>query len=335
MKHDLSTEVRALNHRMSHIDEQISQIYNFLSPLNPLPSTTTTHGTHHETNNLSAPTMIPSPASAMSVLPPPMSPVTASISPETNITSVSMTPLFEAPSFYSDLAARTSIFDTVPNMSPVTDRRLSRTYDQVSSSTPSNSIPQSVIPSVSYSRPTVPLIAHPGASTTPRNSISNKIAPAPTPPSPTNNKSPLNTSFQPISNTRYNPGRSPKPKSRAQHGRSSSTRNSNQQATQSTILDLESSSQQSTPTKAAATYATPGKLGTMTKSKSNVFRRFITGGGGAEETERAAISSSSTLLYPPTSDDERPMSPLSSGNDDDDYRPLTSSTSKYYHQTPL
>ena len=40
MKHDLSNEVRALNQRMSHIDDQISQIYNFLSPLNPSLITT-------------------------------------------------------------------------------------------------------------------------------------------------------------------------------------------------------------------------------------------------------------------------------------------------------
>lgn len=364
MKYDLGNEVRALNHRMSHIDDQISQIYNFLSPLNP--SLTTTPATPAPSNlddeirqtSLSAPAMISSPGSAMSVLQAPISPLTTSISPDTNITSVSMSPLFETPSFYSDLGARTSIFDGPPAMSIIDERqehrRLSRTSDQLTSSIPTNltnpyenlptsrSTVSSSSSSSSYNRSlslssNTPIGGGGGAaaslSTTPRNSVSNKIAPAPNPPSPTpSSKHPLNTSFQPISNTRFNPGRSPKPKSRShQHGRTSSVKYSQQQQ-QSTIVDLESSSQQSTPTRTAALPLTPGKPTTMSKSRSNVFRRFMTGN---EPTERTLISSSSTLLYPPTSDDERPMSPVSSGNDDDDYRPLTSSTSKYHHQTPL
>ena len=262
-------------------------------------------------------------------MPAPMSPITTSMAADSNIVSVSMSPLFETPSFYSDLGARASIFDGPPAMSLVDERhehrRVSRSGDQMASSNVSN--PYENVPMLSSSSSSS--IVNRSLSSS-RNSVSNKIAPAPAPPSPTlSAKQPLNTSFQPISNTRYNPGRSPKPKSRSQHGRTASSKHSQQQ---STIVDLESSSQQSTPTRTAALPPTPGKPTTMSKSRSNVFRRFIT---GSEPTEKSAISSSSTLLYPPTSDDERPMSPLSSGNDDDDYRPLTASTSKYHHQTPL
>lgn len=324
IKYDLGNEVRALNQRMTHIDEQISQIYNFLSPLNP---------------SATAPSSLiesePKSSAAQPLAVPPMA-------ADPNIVSVSMSPLFETPSFYSDLGARASIFDGPPAMSLVDERhehrRVSRSGEQMalpaatSVSNPYENLPtlSSSSSSLNYNRSLSSSISNAGISTTPRNSVSNRIAPAPAPPSPTlSAKQPLNTSFQPISNTRFNPGRSPKPKSRSQHGRSASSKHSQQQ---STIIDLESSSQQSTPTRTAALPPTPGKPTTMSKSRSSVFRRFMT---GSEPTEKSAISSSSTLLYPPTSDDERPMSPLSSGNDDDDYRPLTASTSKYHHQTPL
>jgi hypothetical protein len=179
-------------------------------------------------------------------------------------------------------------------------------------------------PSV-YNRSIISSVISSGASTTSRSSISNKIAPAPAPPSP---KHPLNTAFQPISNTRFNPGRSPKPKARSQHSRSSNKRQQQYQE-KSTIIELEpSSTEQDVSNKNVPLILTSGKSTPTSRSSGNLFRRFITSGSTIEK------SASSTLLYPPTSDDEHPMSPASSGNDDDDNRPLTSSSSKH-HQTPL
>jgi hypothetical protein len=161
-----------------------------------------------------------------------------------------------------------------------------------------------------------------GISTIPRGSASNKIVPAPSSTSP---KQSSNTSFRPVSNIRYNPGRSPKLKARSHQNRSSIKHQ--QQFEKSTIIELESPTQKDVTDKNVPLIPTSASA---TKSGSNVFRRFMTGGSNKEKTEI-----SSTLLYPPTSDDEHPMSPASSGNDDDDYRPLTSSSSKHQHQTLL
>lgn len=323
---------------MSHIDEQISQIFNFLSPINT--SVANNYSTDVRTDSSAPPTpsQIPSP-------PAPLSPLSTVLSPETNVTSVSISPLFEASSFYSDLNAKMTLFDDSQPLPTTTDTydfpRKSRTSEQMMSTPPLrqlsgyDSTTLSIPPSSSaYNRSTSSSITSFGASTTSRGSVSNKIAPAPASSSPVSPKHPLSTTFQPISNTRYNPGRSPKPKARSHHGRSS---NKNQNLEKSTIIELESPGQQDVSSKNVPLLSTPSKTSstttTTTKSSSNVFRRFMTGGNNSEKT--ATSSSSTTLLYPPTSDDERPTSPASSGNEDDDYRPLTTSSSKYHHQTPL
>lgn len=281
---------------------------------------------------------LPSPASSMPAVPLPLiTSLNSSDTPDTNMPSVTIPGMFEAASFYSDLSSKMNPFDSgqLSHMDMHDHPRQPRTSDQTSSATTVRQasgydIVSLVLPLSSsiYDRSASSSIISLGLNTTPRGSVSNKIAPAPAPPSPISPKHPLNPSFQPISNTRFNPGRSPKPKSRSHHGRTHS-----KHAEQSTIIDLDSPPQQTTPTKTtSALLPTANRPSSMTKSNSNVFRRFITGG---TNTERTAISSSSTLLYPPTSDDERPISPASSGNDDDDYRPLTSSTSKYHHHTPL
>ncbi len=330
IKNDLSTEVRALTKRMSHIDEQIGQIFNFLSPIN---TSVTNNFSSNGRTTLSIPSQSQSPPPPSSI-----SPLTIAISPETNVSSVSITPSFEAPSFYSDLSAKMALFDPSQPSSTITDvddlRRQSRTSehslirqlsDQVATTI---SIPPP--PSV-YNRSTSSSMISLGASITSRNSISNRIAPAP--PSPVSPKHPLNTTFQPISNTRFNPGRSPKPKTRSHHGRTSS-KNQQQSIEKSTIIDLEPPVQQDVSSKSDPLLSTPTKTISTAKSSGNVFRRFMTGGNN---TDKTAMSSSSTLLYPTISDDEHPMSPISSGNEDDDYRPLTSSSSssKHHHQTPL
>jgi hypothetical protein len=319
---------------MTHIDEQISQIFNFLSPINT--SVTDNYPSDVRTD-LPSPSRVSTPP-----LTTPLSPLDTATSPEANVSSISMSPLFEAPSFYSDLTAKMSLFDANQPLSTITDvhdlPRQSRTSEQIVATPPLRqlggydatilSIPP---PSNVYSRSTSSSITSLGTSTTSRSSISNKIAPAPAPSSPISPKHPLNTTFQPISNTRFNPGRSPKPKARSHHNRTSS-KYQQQYPEKSTIIELESPVQQDTPTKTAPLLSTPSKTTSTTKSSSNAIRRFITGGNN---TEKSTTSPTSTLLCPPTSDDERPMSPVSSGNEDDDYRPLTSSSSKYHHQTLL
>ena len=329
MKNELGTEVRALTSRMSHIDEQIGLIYQFLAPLSA-----------SSVPNLAVESKVSlSPMSSMPAVPPSsITSLTSSGSPDSNPTSGTIPGIFEAPSFYSDLNSKMNLFDTSqpsPSHMDLHDHpRHSRTHEQISLVT---SVQQAsgydattlVIPPPSsvYDRSASSSIISLGLNTTPRGSVSNKIAPAPPP--PVSPKHPLNTSRQPISNTRFNPGRSPKPKSRSQHGRGHG-----KHAEQSTIIDLESPTQQTTPARTTTSLLpTPNRPSSMTKSNSSVFRRFLTSG---TNPERTTISSSSTLLYPPTSDDERPISPTSSGNDDDDYRPLTSSTSKHHHHhTPL
>ena len=287
----------------------------------------------------SPPPRVPSPPP-----PPPLSPVNTALPPDTNVSSLSISPLFEAPSFYSDLNSKITLFDINQPVSTATDvherPHQSRTNEQIPSTPPIRQITDYeatniAIPSAAsiYNRSTSSSIVSLGLSTTPRGSVSNKIAPAPVPPSPVSPKHPLSTTFQPISNTRYNPGRSPKPKSRTHHSRTPGKPHQQQPSflEKSTIIDLECSTQPDTTNKNTPLLSTPSKATSITKSGSNVFRRFLTSGSS---TEKTTMSSSSTLLYPPTSDDEHPMSPVSSGNDDDDYRPLTSSSSKY-HQTPL
>lgn len=341
IKSDLSAEVRALTKRMSHIDEQIGQIFNFLSPLNT--STGISNLPNVQATPQPSPPIPPKTPSPISGIP--LLPSNTAVPSEMTAGSVTMSPLFDVPSFYSDVNAKMSLFDDdrpIP-ATPPTDMhdlpRQSRISDQMietlptgqlsSYDTPALSIPS---PQSAYNRSASSSIASLGASTTSRSSTSNKIAPAPMPSSPVNPKHPLSSKFQPISNTRFNPGRSPKPKTRSHHSRTSGK---HQQPDKSTIIELDSPTQESFSSKNAPLLSATGKT-TTAKPGGNVFRRFLAGGSGGGNTEKTAmLSSPSNLLYPPTSDDEHPTSPASSGNDDDDYRLLTSTSSKFHHQTPL
>ena len=280
---------------MSHIDEQIGKIHRLLSPLQP-----------SMTNN-------PSPVSTSEEKPivplrsPPQRPPTLTLTSiatpsDVNPTSFKLSPVLETTSLHS-----------VPN--PTSDTKIDLYEPSVM---PQTSDPESIAlsipppPSV-YNRSAGSSVLNLGLAAIPRASASNKIAPA-----ASSSNSPRQTShltFRPVSNTRYNPGRSPKLRSRSSRNRSDLKAQSS--SDKSTVIELES------PTENKATPL-------LTASKpvsSNLFRRFL--------TNPDSIEKSSSLLYPPTSDDEHPISPPSSGNDDDDHRPLTSSSSKYHHQTLL
>lgn len=329
--------MRALTRRMSHIDEQISQIFHFLSPLNAPASNTF--------SPISKPAPSTPPQSRSSPRATPMSPMTAVLSPETNLTSLTMSPLFETPSFYSDLTSKSNVFDPNQAVTSPTDAlnypRLSRTSEQMSETPPLRQISgfdSGVLtvpppPSV-YNRSTASSFVSLSSSGTSRGSISNKIAPAPASASSSlGSRQPLGTTFQPISNTRLNPGRSPKPKTRFHHTRPGSKTQS-KYSDKPTVIELESPTQQEPAAKSAPLLQTTSRsLPSSRSSGGSVFRRLMTSSGGS--SEKTPMASSSTLLYPPTSDDEHAASAASSGNDDDDYRPLTSSSSKHHHQTPL
>ncbi|CAF3405698.1 unnamed protein product [Rotaria sp. Silwood1] len=321
IKNDLSNEVRALTKRMIHIDEQISQIFNFLSPLHSSINNNT-----QQVLDTTQSSSIPSQPS--SLLPPSSLNITTSHS-KTNTSTLKFPKMFEEPSYYSDINTIIPFFDANQSSSPITDVSIQpKTNDPLLTISSTcqisdyDSTPLSIPPPPSvYNRSASSSVVTLGISTTPHGSISNKIVPA-----PTSSKHPLSASFRPISNTRFNPGRSPKPKARSHQNRSNVKHR--QQPEKSTIIELEPSTQNDTTNKNVPLFST---LSSTTKSGSKVFRRFMGSSSNAEKT----TMSSTTLLYPPTSDDEHPMSPTSSGNDDDDHRPLTSSSSKYHHQTPL
>lgn len=314
---------------MIHIDEQISQIYNILSPLysssidNPSPILNITE--------------LPSIPHQSSPLPSSLSFITATTPSETNVNTPKIPSVFETTSFYSDINTKTPFFD--PNQqlsSTITDVHdvslQSRTNESllptssIHQSTNYNSLVLSTPPPPSiFNRSASSSIVSLGISTTPRGSVSNKIVPAPPSPPSTSPKQSLTTSFQPVSNTRFNPGRSPKPKARSYQNRSNIKHQ--QQSEKVTTIELESSTQEDITNKNVPLLSTSSSSSSTAKSGSNIFRRFLTGGSNTEKT----TISSSTLLY----DDEHPISPSSSGNDDDDYQPLTSSSSKHQHQTPL
>ncbi|CAF0973590.1 unnamed protein product [Adineta ricciae] len=328
IKNDLSAEVRALTRRMVHIDEQISQIHNILSPFYP-----STNAILPEEER--PPPLLSSPRPSLAShtnQPSPNSPVRPKdlhLSPKTSvdaksIADVKASPLFETSSFYTDVNTRTQYFDANQSSSTISDVHEgsipSKTNDR--SMTPpssrqisdTDSVVLSIPPPPSvYNRSAASSLASLGISSTPRGSASNKVAPA---------------SFRPLSNTRYNPGRSPKMKTRSQHNRTHMKRQ--QLAEQSTIIELESPLPKDTTNKNVPLLPTPSTTGT--KSSTNVFRRFMI---GSNNNADKSTMSSSTLLYPPTSDDDHPASPVSSGNDDDDYRPLTSSSNRHHHHTPL
>ncbi|CAF1607826.1 unnamed protein product, partial [Adineta ricciae] len=349
IKSDLSNEVRALTKRMSHIDDQISQIFRFLSPLSTSVNNTFTPIARPVPSSSSSP---PRKRSSPQVMP--LSPFAVTLSPETNVTSVAISPLFETPSFYSDLTSKTNLFEanqppsssssasataTATTETQNLPRQSSRTSEYTVATPPLRQIAgfdSSILsipppPSI-YNRTSTSSMIALGAPPIARGSISNRIAPAPlTSSSSTSLKQPLSSTFHPMTNTRLNPGRSPKPKSRLHHP-PGGTKSHPKYLEKSTIIDLESPTQPDSPNKSASLLPTSTKPPTTaSKSTSSVFRRLIA--SNSSSTEKPTMTSSSTLLYAPTSDDERPVSPASSGNDDDDYRPLTSSNK--HNQTPL
>lgn len=333
IKNDLSTEVRALTKRMSHIDEQISQIFHFLSSENALANAATPDERKSSISPPLPPTQIPSPVA-------PLSPLIAPPSPEANNNLVSMSPLFEAPSFYSDLGTKSALFASNQLSATATDVheffRESKTGDSNVGTSAERRVSAietstlSTLPASVYNRSSSSSITSLGISSTSRSSVSNKIAPAPALSSPVSPKNPSSVTFQPISNTRFNPGRSPKPKSRSYQSRTV-TNKLQPYAEKSTVIEMEPVSSQELTNKTSPLLGASSKTTSAlsTKPSSSVFRRFMAGGNNADKP----AASSAVLLYPRTSDDERPTSPISSGNEDDDYRPLTSSSK--HHQTLL
>ena len=330
IKNDLSTQIQALTKRMSHIDEQISQICNFLPLLNA------------SVTNKRQPTPIKVPSSPLPQISSSLSTTALlelpkTVSSETDLSSVPRTPSFEAPSFYSEINPKLSSVDKDQELSTAIDvhylPRQSKVNEQLPLLGQRNDndagtlpIPSSAPSSSIYNHSVRSSIASLGASATSRTSISNKIAPAPS--SPVTSKHPLSTTFQPISNVRYNPGHSPKPKTRS-HRTRTYNKYKQQSPEKSTIIELESSTERDFLTgKSVSSLST-----STTKSNSSVFRRFLTSGNKIQK----ATTASSTRLYSRTSDEDHPISPTSSGNDDDgdNNQLLTSISSKHHHQTLL
>ncbi|CAF1330113.1 unnamed protein product [Adineta steineri] len=340
IKNDLSAEVRVLTRRMTHIDEQISQIFNILSPLHSSVASNPEPAISNITQSSSPQPLLSRISSQSSPIRPSVLLLTTTTSSATNYTDAKSSPVFEAPSFYSDISAKTQFFDANQSSSSISDIQdvslKSKTNDQ--SPTKQTSDTDSIVlsipppPSIINRSANAPFISL-GISATPRGSVSNKIAPAAISSSSLSSvdaKQTFSASFRPISNTRYNPGRSPKLKTRSQQSRS--TMKHQQQPVQSTIVELEPPIQKDTTDKSVPLLSmSSSTTATTTKSGSYGFRRFMLGGSSTDK----ATTSSSTLLYPPTSDDDHPMSPNSSGNDDDDYRPLTSSSNRHHRHTPL
>lgn len=309
IKNDLNTEVRTLAKRMAHIDEQIGQIYRFLTPLNQSqslprpPSLLLAHTTTIEDNSK---TSIVSP------------PIELSKTQSNTITKSSSSSESDptSSSTKSDLHNEHLPTDSTPTSPRGHLTRESSEQDSLILSIPP---PPSV-----YNRSAAATVLNLGLSTLSRTTASNRIAPAAT----TTTMSPKQTStvtFRPGSNTRFTSGCSPKSKMRSNVNRTPLKHA--QSSEKSTIIDLESPSHVDDANKQLPLLTSSSS---STKSGSSIFRRFISGGNN----EKSNVSS--TLLYPPTSDDEHPTSPASSGNDDDDddYRPLTSSSNKHHH-TPL
>ncbi|CAF0882948.1 unnamed protein product [Didymodactylos carnosus] len=268
IKSDLKTEVQTLSKRMSHIDEQINQIFNYLMPTNNLNTSTVLHS---------------SPATTV----------------KTN--TVSISPLFEsASSFYSDINAK-AVLDTSVNSETVSGgdsaekSRLSPRNSEQMSSIPIHQL--SIHDFTGISIPTYSRASSGGSyASVPsqRSSISNKIAPAPFDVKSSTEKQPLSTTFRPIANVRNNPGRSPIPKTRSHHH--SKTKSKQQSSAiinimdmkSSTIIDFENRDEQSILTSSynsdGLTSKTTPLLTTLNtslggqynrKEKQNLFRRFI------------------------------------------------------------
>lgn len=321
VKNELSSQVHALNDRMNHIDEQINRIVQILSPVqmgsNQIPPSQTTEVLKPFSPS-SLRTLVPSTISP-SAQDPPLSP--------------------EGPPIYMDASeiggqsdmnqSSSTISDLHPSSSQLSERSAPSVFSRAGrqGSIDSDLTPLSIPPPPSVYNRTSPssMMALGLAAVPPRGSTSNRIAPAPlsSSSSRSNSQSEPSASFRPISKIKSTAGRSPKPKLRSQTRAQSRT--IDEQQASSTVIDLESEYQLESSNRTAS-------LLSSSRPASNVFRRFMT--SGSQSTEKKTTPSS-TLLYPPNSDEERPSSPFSSGNDDDDHRPLTSSSSKYRHQTPL
>lgn len=339
MKTDLSHEVRALNQRVSRIDEQISQICNILSPLSAIATNNASLGQKTEPMRSFTPIIIDNE---------PIVSRTSSISPEKNITTSAIPQIYDTPSFYTELNTKMTLFDPRKPLATNMELSESQLHHLLNEPGTTNSglrqslvidVPNLSVPvsSSTLSRSSSSSVSGIPSSQGSRVSTSNKIAPAPNSPtsvSSSSSRHASNITFQPIINTRFNPGRSPKPKSRLHHGHTHGKYHG-RTTEQSTVIDLGSPVETASKTQDLNLNLAANRSGAISKSSSSVFRRFVTASGNNERGTGAGISSSSTLLYPPTSEDERPASPYSSGNEDDDYRPLTGSSSKYYHQTPL
>ena len=330
IKTDFSSEVRTLTKRMTHIDEQISQIFNLLSTL-------------HEsvTNNRSE---LLSTTQSLSILSR-TSPTSLSLSRnmtttplETHTTTLNTSPIAEEALFYSNIHAPLPLVDTNQPLTPMSnvhnDSVHSITNDRIlkipstlaiDDENDDDSMLLSIPPPPSvYNRSASSSTVSLGLLTMSRGGISNKIVPIS---SSTSSKQAINAKLYPTSNTHYNADRSPKMKPHSCQNRPNTR--CQQQSPQSTIIELESLTQTDAAHKTTPLYSTA--LPT-TKLDSNALSRLMANNSKTEKT----TMSSSTLLYLPTSDDEHPLSPVSSGDDDDDdHRPLTLSSKKSRHQTLL
>ncbi|CAF4411468.1 unnamed protein product, partial [Adineta steineri] len=172
---------------------------------------------------------------------------------------------------------KTQFFDANQSSSSISDIQdvslKSKTNDQ--SPTKQTSDTDSIVlsipppPSIINRSANAPFISL-GISATPRGSVSNKIAPAAISSSSLSSvdvKQTFSASFRPISNTRYNPGRSPKLKTRSQQSRS--TMKHQQQPVQSTIVELEPPIQKDTTDKSVPLLSmSSSTTATTTKSGS-------------------------------------------------------------------
>lgn len=314
VKNTLSTEVRALSSRISHIDDQINRIFQYLVPLESV------------TNNKESrdSTQVISPTSALLMIP----------NENKNPQLMEQLDHVEESPAMVDLIDHEALSDTNQSSSSVSELQSQQSGIRIRKFLSSKMRQKTVEhEATALSIPPPPSVYNRSSNSSmiltstppPRGAVSNKIAPAPMTSSAAveSSQSDMTSSFRAMASGRAGAARSPKSKLRSQPRIQSK---SSQQSSASTIIDLEHDSTEEKSSKSGTGKST-SRVG------SQVFRRFMT---SASQSAEKKHSQSTTLLYPPTSDEDRPTSPLSSGNDDDDYRPLTSiSSSKPRHQTPL
>ncbi|CAF4405398.1 unnamed protein product, partial [Adineta steineri] len=121
IKNDLSAEVRVLTRRMTHIDEQISQIFNILSPLHSSVVSNPEPAISNITQSSSPQPLLSRISSQSSPIRPSVLLLTTTTSSATNYTDAKSSPVFEAPSFYSDISAKTQFFDANQSSSSISD----------------------------------------------------------------------------------------------------------------------------------------------------------------------------------------------------------------------